>query len=229
MTANMPSDLKRDVNRQLQVKLEAGLHEMNINLTLEQQKKLLDYVALIYKWNQVHNLTAVREPLDMITLHILDSLSVIPFIECKRLLDVGAGAGLPSIPLAICLPELQVTAIDAVQKKVSFMRQAKAQLGLPNFTVIHGRIEDQEITEHATTGQDFKEKFDAIISRAFSEIGLFVKLTKHLLVTDGAWLAMKGTIPQHEFKKSGITPSEIKALKVAGLDAERHLIILKNV
>lgn len=213
---------------ELQAKLASGLQEMGLNLTQDQQKKLLDYVALIYKWNQVHNLTAVREPMDMITLHILDSLSVSAYIECKHLLDVGAGAGLPSIPLAIFLPELQVTAIDAVQKKVSFMRQVQAQLGLANFTVIHGRIEDQEVAESKASGADIKEKFDVIISRAFSEIGLFVKLTRHLLADDGKWLAMKGAIPQHEFEKSGITPAEIKVLKVAGLDAERHLIVLKN-
>jgi len=220
---NMPSNLKQEVLAQLRAKLEAGLQEMGVAITPDQQQKLIDYVALIYKWNQVHNLTAVREPLDMITLHILDSLSVLPYIDCKRLLDVGAGAGLPSIVLAICLPGLQVTAIDAVQKKVSFMRQAKAQLGLTNFNVIHGRIEAQEVPS-----KDMAEKFDVIISRAFSEIGLFVKLTKHLLAADGKWLAMKGVIPQHEFDKSGLQPSEIKVLKVAGLDAERHLIVLKQ-
>jgi len=225
---NMPANLKQDAIAQLRAKLEAGLQEMGLQITAEQQQKLLDYVALIYKWNQVHNLTAVREPLDMVTLHILDSLSVVhyvkaPYIDCKRLLDVGAGAGLPSIPLAICLPELQVTAIDAVQKKVSFMRQAKAQLGLTNFSVIHGRIEEQEVPS-----KDMPEMFDVITSRAFSEIGLFVKLTKHLLADDGRWLAMKGTIPQHEFDKSGLQPTEIKVLKVAGLDAERHLIVLKQ-
>lgn len=228
MTGNMPGNLKREARAQLQTKLETGLLEMGLNVSAEQQQKLLDYVALIYKWNQVYNLTAVREPLEMITLHILDSLSVLPYVqkpyaECKRLLDVGAGAGLPSIPLAICLPELQVTAIDAVQKKVIFMRQVKAQLGLTNFTVIHGRIEEQKVPS-----KDMSEKFDMITSRAFSEIGLFVKLTGHLLADDGKWLAMKGTVPQHEFEKSGIQPSEIKVLKVAGLDAERHLIVIKN-
>lgn len=220
---NMPSNLKQEALLQLRAKLEAGLQEMGLQIGAEQQQKLLDYVALIYKWNQVHNLTAVREPLEMVTLHILDSLSVLPYIDCKRLLDVGAGAGLPSIPLAICLPELQVTAIDAVQKKVSFMRQAKAQLGLNNFNVIHGRIEEQEVPS-----KDMPEKFDVITSRAFSEIGLFVKLTKHLLADGGRWLAMKGVIPQQEFDKSGIQPTEIKVLKVAGLDAERHLIVLKQ-
>ncbi len=221
MTANMPSNLKQEAIAQLRAKLDAGLHEMGLHISPEQQQKLLDYVALIYKWNQVHNLTAVRDPLDMITLHLLDSLSVLPYIECKRLLDVGAGAGLPSIPLAICLPGLQVTAIDAVQKKVSFMRQVKAQLGLANFTVIHGRIEEQEVPS-----KDMPEEFEVITSRAFSEIGLFIKLTKHLLADDGVWFAMKGVVPQHEFEKSGIQPSDIKVLKVAGLDAERHLIVI---
>ena len=218
----MPANLKQDALLQLRAKLEAGLQQMDLQITAEQQQKLLDYVALIYKWNQVHNLTAVREPLEMVTLHILDSLSVLTHIDCKRLLDVGAGAGLPSIPLAICLPELQVTAIDAVQKKVSFMRQAKAELGLKNFNAIHGRIEEQKVPS-----RDMPEKFEVITSRAFSEIGLFLKLTRHLLADGGQWLAMKGTIPQHEFEKSGIEPTEIKVLKVAGLDAERHLIVLK--
>lgn len=221
-TGRMPANLKQDALAQLRAKLETGLQEMGLQVTVEQQQKLLDYVALIYKWNQVHNLTAVREPMEMVTLHILDSLSVLPYIDCERLLDVGAGAGLPSIPLAICLPGLQVTAIDAVQKKVIFMRQAKAQLSLTNFNVIHGRIEEQEVPS-----KDMPERFDVITSRAFSEIGLFVKLTKHLLADGGKWLAMKGTVPQHEFDKSGLRPVDIKVLKVAGLDAERHLIILE--
>lgn len=210
-------------NLALKAKLAAGIAEMGLSISMEKQQKLLEYVRLIAKWNAVHNLTAVREPMEMVTLHLLDSLSVLPYISCKHLLDVGAGAGLPSIVLAICLPDLQVTAIDSVQKKVSFMRQVKAQLKLPNLNLIHGRIEDQEIAE-----EKVDDKFDVIISRAFSEIGLFVKLTKHLLAANGKWFAMKGTIPQHEFDKSNITPAEIKALKVAGLDAERHLIIIEN-
>ena len=223
MTGNMPKNLKQDDRAQLQSKLVSGLQEMDITLQSEQIQKLLDYVALIYKWNQVHNLTAVREPMEMVTLHILDSLSVLTHIECRRLLDVGAGAGLPSIPLAICLPELQVTSIDAVQKKVSFMRQVKAELGLANFSVIHGRIEEQSVPS-----KEMPEKFDVIISRAFSEIALFIKLTKHLLSEDGSWLAMKGVVPEHEFKKSSVQPTEIRPLKVAGLDAERHLVVLKQ-
>ena len=207
----------------LQAKLEAGLQEMGLHIDAEKQKKLLDYVALINKWNQVHNLTAVREPSDMVTLHLLDSLSVLPYISCKNLLDVGAGAGLPSIPLAICLPELQVIAIDAVQKKVSFMRQVKAQLKLTNFNVVHSRIEDQTVVDLSAG-----EGFEVIISRAFSEIALLIKLTQHLLAKNGVWLAMKGVIPEREFEKAGIKPAAIKILKVAGLEAERHLIVINQ-
>lgn len=221
-TKSTLGNIAEETIAQMRATLASGLREMGLQISAEQQQKLLDYVALIHKWNRVHNLTAVRDPLEMVTLHILDSLSILAHIDCKHLLDVGAGAGLPGIPLAICLPDLQVTAIDAVQKKVSFMRQAKAELGLKNFNAIHGRIEDQKVPS-----RDMPEKFEVITSRAFSEIGLFVKLTRHLLADGGKWLAMKGVIPQHEFEKSGIEPTEIKVLKVAGLDAERHLIVLK--
>ena len=194
---------------------------MGLNLDEAQQTMLVDYVLLIDKWNKVHNLTAIRDPLDMVTLHLLDSLSVLSDVRTlapKTLLDVGAGAGLPSIPLAICIPELQVTAIDAVQKKASFMRQVKGELGLANFQVKAGRVESLAN----------ETKFDVIISRAFSEISLFLDLTHHLLAIGGKWFAMKGVVPNHEFEKSQIQPLEIKALKVAGLDAERHLIVLQK-
>lgn len=213
----------------LQAKLEEGLLEMGLQLSPEKQAKLIAYVLLIDKWNKVHNLTAIREPLEMVTLHLLDSLSVLPHVQAlvpKFLLDVGAGAGLPSIPLAICLPDLQVTAIDSVTKKTSFMRQVKGELGLSNFHVEAGRVEALKM-ERFNQGAGF----DVIISRAFSEIGLFINLTKHLLAENGLWLAMKGVVPDHEFenqdfKNSGIQPSKIDVLKVAGLDAERHLVFL---
>jgi 16S rRNA (guanine527-N7)-methyltransferase len=162
----------------------------------------------------------------MVTLHLLDSLSVLPHVQAlapKYLLDVGAGAGLPSIPLAICLPDLQVTAIDSVLKKTSFMRQVKGELALTNFQVEYGRVEALKA----------KQLFDVIVSRAFSEIALFLKLTKHLLAEGGQWLAMKGVVPEHEFenqdfKNMAIKPSRIEVLKVAGLDAERHLVYLQR-
>ena len=212
------------MNAALQTKLEEGLAEMRLQVSAEQRLKLINYLLLICKWNKVHNLTAVRDPLDMVTLHILDSLSVLPYLQeldAKRLLDVGAGAGLPSIPLAICMPELQVTAIDAVQKKASFMRQAKGELGLSNFHVENGRVESL-----------IKEpKFDVIISRAFSEVALFIKLTKHLLAENGQWLAMKGVMPEQEIEALRSAQANVNVLKtirlhVADLQAERHLLFL---
>jgi 16S rRNA (guanine527-N7)-methyltransferase len=208
----------------LQNKLEAGLLEMGLQIEADKQAKLIAYLLLIDKWNKVHNLTAIRDPLEMVTLHLLDSLSVLPHVQAlapQFLLDVGAGAGLPSIPLAICLPELQVTAIDSVAKKTSFMRQVKGELALSNFQVEVGRV---EALKKAI-------KFDVIISRAFSEIGLFVKLTQHLLAAHGQWLAMKGAVPAHEFehedfKNADVHKTKIEVLKVAGLDAERHLVFL---
>lgn len=205
----------------LQTKLALGLADMGLVINEAEQAKLIDYVLLIDKWNKVHNLTAIRDPLEMVTLHLLDSLSVLKDVQTlspKTLLDVGAGAGLPSIPLAICLPDLQVTAIDAVQKKASFMRQVKGELGLVNFQVKAGRVE----------ALAKETKFDLIISRAFSEISLFIDLTKHLLADGGKWFAMKGVVPYQEFEKTLMQPTEIKVLKVAGLDAERHLIVLQQ-
>ena len=218
------------VAAQIQSKLEAGLQAMDLNITPAQIAQLAAYVLLIEKWNKVHNLTAIRDPLEMVTLHILDSLSVLKILatqQPKTVLDVGAGAGLPSIPLAICLPEVNFTAIDAVQKKASFMRQAKAELGLANFSVEAGRVEQLK-----------KEKFnqglgvDVIISRAFSEVALFVKLTQVLLVENGRWFAMKGVVPHEElekaeFKKLGVLVEKVAPLFVPTLDAERHLLVLK--
>jgi 16S rRNA (guanine527-N7)-methyltransferase len=210
-----------NVNAQLQTKLIEGLDAMSIVLNEVQQQQLINYVLLINKWNKVHNLTAIRNPLDMITLHVLDSLSVLKHVQALQpefLLDVGAGAGLPSIPLAICSPELQLSAIDAVQKKASFMRQAKGELGLNNLSVLAGRVESFRPNQ----------PFDVVISRAFSDIALFVKLTKHLLAPTGVWLAMKGVVPNQELADANVRPSTIDLLKVAGLDAERHLITIKR-
>ncbi len=209
--------------------LAAGIAEMGLDVTAETQQKLLAYLALLQKWNKVYNLTAVRNPLDMVTLHLLDSLSVLPYIKVKNLLDVGSGGGLPGIVLAICLPSLHVTTIDTVQKKAIFMRQVKGELGLDNLQVVHARVESFKSAE----------KFEMIISRAFSELALFVKLTKNLLAQNGQWLAMKGQVPHHELDtltleslnipgSLNIRVQKIIPLMVAGLDAERHLVVLEN-
>ena len=203
--------------------LNNGIAQMQLQLPIEAQQKLLDYLSLLQKWNKVYNLTAVREPLEMVTLHLLDSLSVLPYINSNNLLDVGSGGGLPGVVLAICKPELQVTTIDTVQKKAIFMRQVKGELGLANLVVEHARVEA------------FKpiDKFETIISRAFSQISLFIQLTQHLMAKHGQWLAMKGAVPHHEFERMefdrlGLKPSKIIPLKVAGLQAERHLVIFEN-
>ena len=204
---------------------EMGLDDLGVGVSRETQEKLLVYLALLHKWNKVYNLTAVRDPLEMVTLHLLDSLSVLPYIKSKNLLDVGSGGGLPGIVLAICKPDLQVTTIDTVQKKAIFMRQVKGELGLDNLTVVHARVESYQPAE----------KFEAIISRAFSDIALFIKLTRHLLVQNGQWLAMKGQIPHEELaslkaiEKHTITIKNIIPLTVAGLEAQRHLLVLEKI
>ena len=201
----------------LQGKLEAGLTEAGLNLPESVRQKLLDYLALIQKWNKVHNLTAVRGPEDMVTLHLLDSLSVLPHIKAKRLLDVGSGAGLPGIPLALCLPDLQVTVMDSSHKKASFMRQVKAELGIANLEVICGRVEQYQP----------EALFDIVISRAFSDLAEFVSLTRHLCAPDGTWMAMKGVYPYDELAQLGGAPAQVVPLMVPGLQAQRHLVFLK--
>lgn len=198
-------------------KLATGIAEMGLQIAPEKQQGLLDYLALLAKWNNVYNLTAVRNPLEMVTLHLLDSLSVLPYIEGESLLDVGSGGGLPGIVLAICLPGLQVTTIDAVQKKAIFMRQVKGELGLDNLQVVNARVESYEA-----------EPFEMIISRAFSDLGLFMALTQHLLAEDGHWLAMKGVSPQQALEALKVK-SKVCPLPVAGLAAERHLAIIEKV
>lgn len=200
----------------LRTTLDQGLLELGLALPEDKRQQLLDYVALLNKWNKVHNLTAVRDPEEMVTLHLLDSLALLPHVQAKRLLDVGSGAGLPGIPLAICLPALHVTVMDSNQKKASFMRQAKAELGLDNLEVVCGRVEDYQP----------EAPFDVITSRAFSELVLFVKLTRHLGTEGGQWLAMKGVYPQEELDKLDLVPSQVLPLKVPGLQAQRHLVFL---
>ena len=197
-------------------KLDNGLQEAGISLSQDAKQKLLDYLDLIQKWNKVHNLTAVRDPEEMVTLHLLDSLSVLPFIEGAHLLDVGSGAGLPGIPLAICKPDLQVTVLDSSHKKASFMRQAKAELGLANLEVICGRVEAYQPPQ----------LFDIVISRAFSDLGEFMQLTRHLGNAGAQWLAMKGVYPFEELAQISIKPTQVLPLKVPGLEAQRHLVIL---
>jgi len=202
--------------------LNQGIQAAQLDIPAQTIQKLLDYLALMQKWNKVHNLTAVRNADEMVTVHLLDSLVILPFIDGQNLLDVGSGAGLPGIPLALCLPHLQVTVIDSNSKKVSFMRQVKAELAIPNLEVLSGRVEDIVPTK----------QFEIIISRAFSELSLFLSLTHHLLHEQGKWLAMKGVYPETELAdllaKTGVKASKVEVLKVPGLDAQRHLVFLPH-
>lgn len=197
--------------------LASGLAEMGFALPDAAQKKLLDFRTLLLKWNKTYNLTALRDPAQAISHHLLDSLVILPHVVEGNLLDVGSGGGLPAIPLAIARPELSVTMVDTVQKKATFLQQAAIELALPNVTVHHARVETM-------TGQ-----YSQISSRAFAELGLFVSLTRHLLMPGGRWLAMKGVNPAAEISAlpADIVVEAVIPLTVPGLDAERHLIILK--
>lgn len=200
----------------LTAKLARGLAALGLSVAAETQQQLLDYLALLHKWNRVHNLTAVRDPEAMVVRHLLDSLAVLPHIHAWRLLDVGSGAGLPGIPLALCLPDLRVTVLDSSHKKASFMRQVKAELELANLQVVCARVEQFRP----------EERYDIIIARAFSDLQQLINRTRHLLQPDGQWLAMKGVIPQAELEQLAIQPTRILPLQVPELDAQRHLIFL---
>ena len=211
--------------RALAQALEQGSHALKLDLSPEQLRKLLDYTALLVKWNSVYNLTAVREPARMVTQHLLDSLAAVPAIaNARRLLDVGTGAGLPGIVFAIwaqeAAPGMQITLVDTVQKKTAFLTQVKAELGLANVTVLHARVEKMEAAE----------KFDLIVSRAFAELNDFVTWSAHLLAPDGRFVAMKGVMPSAEIDAlpSGWRIAASERLQVPGLDAERHLVIIER-
>jgi len=197
--------------------LSSGLAELGLVLSPATQAQLLAFRDLLLKWNKTYNLTALRDPQQALSHHLLDSLAILPHVGPGPLLDVGSGGGLPGIPLAIARPELAVRMVDTVQKKATFLQQAAIQLGLKNVTVNHARVEE-------LPGQ-----YAQISSRAFAELGLFVELTRHLLAPGGRWLAMKGVRPDAEISAlpADIVVESIIPLSVPGLDAERHLIILK--
>jgi 16S rRNA (guanine527-N7)-methyltransferase len=201
--------------------LTAGIAALGLTLPDGAEAKLLAYLALLDKWNRVYNLTAVRDAERMVSHHLLDSLAAVPYFHGEAVLDVGSGGGLPGIPLAIARPEVRVTLIDSIAKKTAFLLQAKAELGLKNLQVITGRVED------------FRPEagFDVVTSRAFSDLREFITLTRHLLNPGGRWLAMKGLYPHEEIAllPSGVKVSADHALRVPGLEASRHLIVLEPV
>jgi 16S rRNA (guanine527-N7)-methyltransferase len=203
--------------------LADGVRELGLELNDAQQRKLLDYVALLAKWNNVYNLTAIRDPRQMLIQHILDSLSIVPHLAPRgpsAVLDVGSGGGLPGIVLAIVLPEWTITTNDIVHKKTAFQAQAKAELGLSNLSVVTGRVETLR------AGAEVPAKFDVIVSRAFAELSDFVTLARHLVAEQGAIWAMKGVRPAGEIERlpASAHVEQVIRLNVPSLDAERHLI-----
>jgi len=202
------------MNRQL---LSDSLAALGFPPDPEAEEKLLTYLDLLLKWNKTYNLTAVRDPEQGLTHHLLDSLAILPWVNECNVLDVGSGGGLPGIPLAILRPGLPVTLVDAVQKKASFLQQAVIELGLSNALAVHARVEK------------LRGQFGQIVSRAFAGLPDFVNLTRHLLAPGGRWLAMKGAMPEDEIARlpAGVVVEERVPLRVPGLDAERHLVILK--
>lgn len=203
--------------------LRLGCEQLGLELSTVQQKSLLDYVALLVKWNGVYNLTAIRDPQEMVVMHLLDSLAIVPALNSlpvKNVLDVGTGAGLPGIPLAIARPDLTIDLVDTVQKKVAFLNQAKGALRLANVTTHHARVEALALNKN----------IDCIVSRAFTELSNFVTLTGHLLAEGGVLLAMKGVVPHEEIARlpAGWRVREIVNLPVPGLDAERCLVLIEK-
>lgn len=213
--------------------LTAGLAAIDFAFPERMQSQLLSFLDLLSKWNRTYNLTAIRDPAAMVTQHLIDSLVVLPNI-CQlvlttrrqnsevsfRLADVGSGAGLPGIPLALACPEWKVSLIETVDKKSAFQRQVKAELKLDNLTVLNTRVE-----------QVAAASFDAVISRAFADLADFVNLAGHLITQNGYLLAMKGALPHEEIARLPAAWQVEASIPIAvpGLDAQRHLVVLRKV
>ena len=202
--------------------LDIGTDRMGIKATNKQLDQMKVYIELLEKWNKVYNLTAIRDPKAMVSRHILDSLTLVPYVSGESLLDVGSGPGLPGIPLAILFPEKQFSVLDCNGKKTRFMTQARTALGLKNVTVENRRVEEWKI----------KTGFDEITSRAFSSLEDMVTSTSHLMAEGGRWLAMKGIYPERELVQlQAAIPNVQRAnsikLSVPGCDGERHLVIIE--
>ena len=200
-------------------RLSAGIEKLGLELDDPTRQRLIAYGTLLMKWNKVYNLTAIRDEVSMIDLHLLDSLAILPHVQhLTRVADIGSGGGLPGIPLAICRPDCAVALVETVGKKASFLLQAKAELGLANLSVHNLRVENLKP----------EQLYPAVSSRAFASLNDFVTLTDHLVAPDGEWVAMKGVYPQDELDAlpSGFRLRESRRLHVPGVDAERHLLFI---
>lgn len=203
----------------LKEKLIAGIDQLKLSLSEKQVDLLIDYVHLLNKWNKTYNLTAIRDVEEMISVHLLDSLAVAPYLHGNDILDVGTGAGLPGIPLSICHPELSFTLLDSNGKKTRFVQQAVLALGLTNVRVEQRRIERFESLA----------KFSTIVSRAFASIGDMLEGASHLCRDEGEFLAMKGVYPEGEWQAvaEGYQLLETIKLSVPFVDGDRHLVRIR--
>jgi 16S rRNA (guanine527-N7)-methyltransferase len=204
----------------VRARIAEGLAAMGIDLPAAAQERLAQHLELIAKWNRVHNLTAVRETDQMVVLHLLDSLSALPHVEgAETLIDVGTGPGLPGIPMAIARPDLAVTLLDSSHKKCAFLQQAKIELALDNVEVVCDRVEQWKPAA----------RFDAVVSRAFSDLADFVTQAHHLVAPGGRLIAMKGVYPFDEIARvpASHRVTSVLELHVPKLDAKRHLVFLE--
>ncbi len=211
------SDIPKE---QLARQLGDGVRALGLEILPDATTRLLDYLALLAKWNRTHNLTAVRDPAEMVTRHLLDSLAVVPYVRGPRVADLGSGGGLPGIPLACALPACEFVLIESRDKKCQFLRHATAALGLGNVQVARSRIE-----EYRPQG-----KFDTLVARALADLPTLLQVSEHLWGPGGRFLAMKGTRPDAELAR---LPAQYKLvnvepLLVPGLQAERHLVIIEQ-
>ena len=215
--------IEREVENERQLallrkRLVDGVDRLRLTLPANAIDKLMDYVALLARWNQAYNLTAIRDQEQMITHHLLDSLAIANYVNGPRVLDMGTGPGLPGIPLAIALPEISFVLLDSNGKKTRFLVQAKSGLGLANVEVVHSRVEDYQ--------PDLG--FNTITARAFASLETMLARSRHLCASAGRYLLMKGRLPKDELGEipAGFKVRETLALKVPGVEAERHLIII---
>lgn len=210
----MPRNLKSETA--LRAQLKKGIDELGVECSPQQVEQLLDYVGLLITWNNAYNLTAIRQPEQMIALHILDSLAILPFVTGENLIDVGTGPGLPGIPLAIMCPHKTFKLLDSNGKKTRFLFHARCQLKLQNLTEIQSRVEQFNP----------EQTYDTVLSRAFTSVSEMVDKCKHLLDPDGRFLAMKGKFPQSELSllEKDYKVDVSHRLTVPGVDGERHLI-----
>ncbi len=195
--------------------LNAGAAALGVALSATQGRILLQYLDLLVKWNKTYNLTGLREAAQMVTQHLLDSLAVLPYVKGSRLLDVGSGAGLPGIVLAVAQPRLHCTLLDSRGKKTRFLTQTRIELNLENVEVVQSRLENY-VPAHA---------FDTIVSRAFARLAEFADLTRGLLAADGRLLAMKGS-DEAELEESRLNGGSVYPIDVPGLDKQRHLVVM---